>query len=518
MSQQIASGPPSLNKQTTVALGYKQKGWSVIPVQAGGKTPIVEWKDFTTRTASDIEIMDWFNTVRNLNIGIVTGKISNLIVVDLDGREGISEAAQLGLTSPHTVITGKGRHLYYKWIPNIKNAVRIRPGIDIRSDGGFVCAPWSVNPNGKRYTWLKPVCRVEKLQPFPTHLFATSVGVLDQTTTVVKKEESWIAKSLEEMKDGNIDDTLFIVASRMRNDGYTESDCMVLLRPHAERVGATPGHLEEKIRNVWNRYEPKMPGIPLSSISRLVIHSPTNPDSQQQFSDRTVVGERNKEFPTGYTCFDDLTGGLRRTEILTVAARTGVGKTNWLIGPARTLCEANKKVLMFSTEMSFDQIWSRYRATLKNDGDFAQHQFYVCDDFAPNPARIEEALRLIMPDVFIFDHINNVGEEHHQLSEFMKNLKLLARKFNIPCIMAAQLNRGADFVENGAHIPPRLSMIKGSGTIEEVSAQVLLLSETRVTPEGTEIVGVVDKNRWGQKGILNFMLKTNPYRLEEVQQ
>lgn len=123
-----------------------------------------------------------------------------------------------------------------------------------------------------------------------------------------------------------------------------------------------------------------------------------------------------------------------------------------------------------------------------------------------------------MPDVFIFDHINNVGEEHHQLSEFMKNLKLLARKFNIPCIMAAQLNRGADFVENGAHIPPRLSMIKGSGTIEEVSAQVLLLSETRVTPEGTEIVGVVDKNRWGQKGILNFMLKTNPYRLEEVQQ
>ena len=248
----------------------------------------------------------------------------------------------------------------------------------------------------------------------------------------------------------------------------------------------------------------------------LVIHSPTNPDSQREFRERSVDSNTVGEFPTGYQAFDTLTGGLRRGEILTVAARTGVGKTNWLIGPARTLCEANKKVLIFSTEMSFDQIWSRYRATLKNDGDFARHQFYVCDDFAPNTARVEEALKQIQPDVFVFDHINNIGEEHQQLSEFMKGLKFLARKFNIPGIMTAQLNRQADWVENGERVAPRLSMIKGSGTIEEVSAQVLLLSETRVNLEGTEIVGVVDKNRYGQKGMLNFVLRQNPWRVEEI--
>ena len=107
--------------------------------------------------------------------------------------------------------------------------------------------------------------------------------------------------------------------------------------------------------------------------------------------------------------------------------------------------------------MSFDQIWSRYQATLKDSSAFGQHQFYICDDFAPNLERIEEAMKQCMPDLMCFDHVNNIGDEHHQLAEFMKGYKFLARKFNIPAIMTAQLNRGADWVENGEKIQPRLS-------------------------------------------------------------
>lgn len=513
------------------ALRYQKLGFSVIPLKERSKEPLIKWTEYQKRRATDEEIKKWWMFNPSANIGLVTGAISGLAVVDLDGEKGLSYGSNQKLVSSVIVKTGNGRQLYYRDTEGTcKNTVKkIADGVDTRGEGGFVVAPPSLHPNGQRYSWLKNVTSVESLPLFPAHIFVLDVG---PTPTIVPdvKSSDWIANSLREMKDGNIDNTLFSILSRLRNDGYSESSACELLRPHAEKAGATAGHLEEKARNVWTRYEPKRgrDGTDVSVLSsdrgmssgllrsELVIHSPTNPDSLDQYKLHMERTARISEFPTGYPVFDKLTGGLRRTEILTIAARTGVGKTNWLIGPIRTLCESGKKVLLFSTEMSFDQIWSRYRATLKDQSDFARHQFYVCDEFAPNTARIEEALKQIQPDVFIFDHINNVGEEHHQLSEFMKGLKFLARKFNIPCIMTAQLNRTADWVENGERVPPRLSMIKGSGTIEEVSAQVLLLSETRVNLEGTEIVGVVDKNRWGDKGMLNFMLKKNPYRIEEI--
>jgi hypothetical protein len=61
-----------------------------------------------------------------------------------------------------------------------------------------------------------------------------------------------------------------------------------------------------------------------------------------------------------------------------------------------------------------------------------------------------------------------------------------------------------------------MSMIKGSGTIEQASSRVLLLSETRITPECTEIVGNLDKNDNGPKGLIHFGLFSNPYVMKEL--
>jgi replicative DNA helicase len=82
--------------------------------------------------------------------------------------------------------------------------------------------------------------------------------------------------------------------------------------------------------------------------------------------------------------------------------------------------------------------------------------------------------------------------------------------------MVAQLNRQADWVENGERIEPRMSMIKGSGTIEQASSRVLLLSEKRVTPEVNEIIGVLDKNDSGDRGLIQFGLYKNPYIFREI--
>lgn len=514
------------------ALKYLQLGLSVIPLRPNGKEPLFPWKEYQKRLPTEAEVIEWWTQSANANIGIVTGLISGVVVIDLDGPEGLQTALAMNLTSSVISFTGRGKHLWYRHpggTNNIENAVRKYPGLDIRGDGGYVVAPPSVHENGHRYRWLKPfVGNAINLPSFPSHIL-TSVKPVDTAF----KPRLDISTALKGMTNGNIDSTLFSVCSKLRNDGYSADDARVLLQPHADRVKAEPGHLDEKIQNVWSRYDPKpryIPGMlrtetPQEYATRgLVIHTPTNPDSLKQYEQLQLANScdgtnESNGFKTGYAKLDTLLkGGLKSSRLFTIAARTGVGKTNWVISVARTLCISGKKVLLFSTEMPYSQIWERYIATLDNPESFNDHQLFICDSFAPNLANVEEAIRQIKPDLFVFDHINHVAEDPQELGTFMQGLNLLRRKYDCAGIITAQLNRNADWIDlkTGEKTIPRMSMIKGSGTIEQASSRVMLLSETRVTPEGTEIVGNLDKNDNGPKGLCHFMLKTDPYRMEEI--
>lgn len=520
------------------ALRYLNIGLSVIPLRPKGKEPLIKWEEFQKRRATPEEVKGWFVRWPTANIGIVAGAISRIVVVDLDGPEGITQALLMKLSSSVISLTGNGKHLWYRNPLNtVGNAVRLLPGVDVRGEGGYVVAPPSVHENGRRYRWLNPL-NPNFLPNFPSGLIPQESTGLLTTISHTSKEESRsefkpkldIAKALQEMKNGNIDDTLFTICSRLRADGYTDSDARVLLEPHADKAGATRGHLDDKIKNVWERYEPRKPadlrmdrctGQPGSNLDNgLVIHSPTNPDSLKQYEQcRMDIQPGERGLQTGYPKLDVmLQGGLKSSRLFTVAARTGTGKTNWLLGVTREVCRSGKTVLLFSTEMPFKQIWDRYIATLEDPEEFKRHKFYICDSFAPNLEKVEAAINEIKPDVFMFDHINHISEEQRELGTFMQGLNYLRRKYECAGIVTAQLNRSADWVDlkTGEKVTPRMSMIKGSGTIEQASSRVLLLSDTRVTPEGTEIVGNLDKNDDGPKGLVHFMLRSNPYRMEEI--
>ena len=105
------------------------------------------------------------------NVGIRTGEVSNLMVVDIDchegganGHESIRALAKQGFLLPmgnakHGVgmvstPTG-GLHLYYAIPPGVKiknSTGEIAPGIDIRGEGGYIVGPPSRTPNGD-YKW-----------------------------------------------------------------------------------------------------------------------------------------------------------------------------------------------------------------------------------------------------------------------------------------------------------------------------------------------------------------------------
>jgi hypothetical protein len=143
------------------ALAYAARGWSVIPIEPRGKRPLAAWLQFQQRRADADEIAAWFARWPDANVGIVTGAVSQLVVLDIDAAHGglQSLAALEGEHGalPRTieaVTGGGGRHRYFAHTqPPLHNRVGLRPGIDLRAEGGCVVAPPSMHPSGRRYAW-----------------------------------------------------------------------------------------------------------------------------------------------------------------------------------------------------------------------------------------------------------------------------------------------------------------------------------------------------------------------------
>ena len=163
------------------ALSYVQRGWPVLPLHgirnggctcrgectSPGKHPLV--RRGLHEATLDLPLVDnWWTRWPAANVGIATGAVSGLAVIDLDGTEAAAALARLedmGLQLPPTLtaMTGNGRHLYFTCDRRLPNTTRSLPGleedlpgIDLRADGGYVVAPPSVHANGASYGWLDP--------------------------------------------------------------------------------------------------------------------------------------------------------------------------------------------------------------------------------------------------------------------------------------------------------------------------------------------------------------------------
>lgn len=143
------------------ALDYARLGWSVIPIEPGGKRPLIRWQVYQYRRAEAPEVAEWFSRWPDANIAVVTGVVSGLVVLDLDPRHGavasLGQIQQEHGTLPDTVEAstgGGGRHLYFAHPGEIiRNRVGLLPGIDLRGDGGYVVAPPSIHGSGEAYRW-----------------------------------------------------------------------------------------------------------------------------------------------------------------------------------------------------------------------------------------------------------------------------------------------------------------------------------------------------------------------------
>lgn len=229
----------------------------MIPLRPRSKEPLIPWAEYQKRYATSDEINAWFRNTPDANLGVVTGAVSSLVVVDADGADGLQTLVKMGLRSSTSVLTGNGKQLYFKhpggneWI---KNAVRKYPGIDIRADGGYVVSAMSIHPNGKRYVATGPLVNTQNLPPFPQAMFAdTKRNVVSSPISSAQNGQSWISEAFAGLAPGNRNDTFARVAGRLHRDGWGSVDITQLLASIASQVGFDRRELDQVIGSI-SRY------------------------------------------------------------------------------------------------------------------------------------------------------------------------------------------------------------------------------------------------------------------------
>lgn len=143
------------------AVAYARCGLSVLPwsYDEGRKKPCVKWREMqrTPWTTDDAE--RWWSRNPSHNVGVITGAISNLVVVDCDNEQAIAWADANLPDTDWRVTTGRGVQLGYR-APADGSEVRNRTKIggmelDLRGEGGYVSMPPSVHRTGARYQWQR---------------------------------------------------------------------------------------------------------------------------------------------------------------------------------------------------------------------------------------------------------------------------------------------------------------------------------------------------------------------------
>ncbi|MEM6050496.1 replicative DNA helicase [Erwinia sp. P7711] len=233
---------------------------------------------------------------------------------------------------------------------------------------------------------------------------------------------------------------------------------------------------------------------------------------------------------TGIQPMDDEYGGFDRTDLIIIAGRPGMGKTELAINIGNSIGRQKGRGLMISMEMSDMQVVERHVAdraglsigTLRNPLNMLDEQYtrltgatgtlqdednYVLDETMSVDEIIGHAERLNMDGGLSFISIDYLGlmkkpkAERNDIAigEITRKLKQFCLRNKVPVILLSQLNRG---VESRQDKRPTLADLKDSGAIEQDADVIIFPYRDEVYDEKSSMRGIaeiiVGKYRSGQ--------------------
>jgi len=178
MTERAVSDNQAAGDVADAARAAVLRGWGVIPLHTAhdgrcscrraecsspGKHPRIRWQRFERERPSEDQVAAWWRRWPDANVGVVTGAVSGVLVLDVDPRhDGTASLALLesrwGPIAPTVADdTGSGGvHLWFHTADTLPSGP-IAPGCDVKGDGGLVVIPPSLHASGVRYRW-RPGC------------------------------------------------------------------------------------------------------------------------------------------------------------------------------------------------------------------------------------------------------------------------------------------------------------------------------------------------------------------------
>jgi hypothetical protein len=177
---------PNENPILAAALRYAEQGLPVFPCKNDPanpkqhKAPLTEHGFKDAKTDAGV-IRRWWKRWPNALIGLPTGKITGIAVLDLDrknGKDGFAAVPDWERRTPVIARTPSGgAHLYFKNADGLYcTDSKIAPGVDTRADGGY-----AVLPPSSGYTWVN-IADLSTLPPWPDDLRLPERGLAELTT------------------------------------------------------------------------------------------------------------------------------------------------------------------------------------------------------------------------------------------------------------------------------------------------------------------------------------------------
>ena len=277
-------------------------------------------------------------------------------------------------------------------------------------------------------------------------------------------------------------------------------------------AGSTIANLaysEEDVEQAITKSEELIYAIGRDEAPSDVVHVSQVATDFYEWLDRIPQGGAIVGVPTNLPVIDRQTGGLQKSDLVVIAARPGMGKSSLALTMARNAALDHRLgVLIFSLEMSRDQLFQRLtsmdaRVNLKRlrtgqltqaeldrvvgvAGTISEAPLYIDHTPALSVSAMRSRIRRTMArhdiDLIVVDYLQKMtatsGDgrryqtEYQEVSEIVKELKNMAREFNLPVLALSQLSRES---EHTADKIPQLSHLRATGAIEQEADIVMFI-------------------------------------------
>lgn len=487
---------------------YYHSGWNVIPLFNYSKNPatatnlfptyrnydgreVKGWEPFKTRRITPDEHELFFHKNKPTGLGVVTGMVSGITVIDVDKYKGgvvqwKKESANVSKTA------SGGLHFFYKYNPIVRTTGLVKDVfIEIKNDGGvIILPPTQIKKDGNilSYQWVRCNKNTDET------IYISDEINLDDISHIKKTKEGENVKTelsdLLRVPHGQKHTALLTLCNKMYarfpQSDWDIADQFIFSASQKYQPPADKRHVLQTMRDCKR--------FMLENKDKVILDFDKKENEQKKIQEEKshVKIYRGEEADKAYdnltselsdgitTGFDSIDSVFRYVgkHVYVLSAQTHIGKTLFTVNSAVKVASLGYKVLYLSLEMGLLVVKTVRSVTGKPVPDTMQ---IAESDYFISAQTVESLMADHEADIVFLDHthfIKKEGRDHKEvIDNLMFNIQFIAKRKKIPFVVVAHLRKIND------SRPPILDDLKDSSFLSQVPSVICMLHRDRNSEE-----------------------------------